>query len=98
LRQILFSEGFHSGGFYRAQHIFYIWTLDLLFRTLCKASKSDELTKALSKSFIPSSAPFLFPRRIKRVNKAVDAYLKKFGPSLSEAVGKRPVRGSRLIR
>lgn len=73
----LYSEGFQSEDFYQEQHIFYMWTLDLLYRTLCKARKSDELTKALSRPFIPSAACILFPRRIKRVQKAVSAYLKK---------------------
>ena len=41
--------------------------------------KSDELTKALSKPFIPSAASILFPRRVKRVQKAVSAYLEKVG-------------------
>jgi hypothetical protein len=54
-----------------------MWTLDLLYHTLRKAMKSDELIKALSKSFIPSAAHYFFPRRIKRVKKAVDAYLEK---------------------
>jgi hypothetical protein len=54
-----------------------MWTLDLLYHTLRAAMKSDELTKALSKPFIPSVACILFPRRIKRVQKAVGAYLEK---------------------
>jgi hypothetical protein len=55
----------------------YSWTLDLLYYTLGKAMKSDELTRALSKSFIHSPAHLLFPGQIKRVRKAVDAYLEK---------------------
>jgi hypothetical protein len=54
-----------------------MWTLDLLYHTLRTAMKSDELTKALSKPFIPSAAFILFPRRIKRVQEAVGAYLEK---------------------
>jgi hypothetical protein len=55
----------------------YRRTLDLLYHTLGKAMQSDELTKALSKSFIPSPAYLLFPRQIKRVRRAVDIYLEK---------------------
>jgi len=75
--QVLYSEGIQSEKFYQERHIFYIWTLDLLYHTLRAAMKSDELTKALSKPFIPSLACLLFPRRIKRVQKAVSAYLEK---------------------
>jgi len=75
--QRLYSEGIQSEYFYQERHIFYIWTLDLLYHTLRTAMKSDELTKALSKPFIPSAACILFPRRIKRVQKAVGAYLEK---------------------
>ena len=75
--QILYSEGIQSDDFYQERRIFYMWTLDLLYHTLYKAMKSDKLTKALSKPFIPSVARILFPRRIKRVQKAVDAYLEK---------------------
>jgi len=75
--QMLYSEGIQSEKFYQERHIFYIWTLDLLYHTLRAAMKSDELTKALSKPFIPSVACILFPRRIKRVQKAVSAYLEK---------------------
>ena len=75
--QLLYSEGIQSGDFYQERHIFYMWTLDLLYHTLHKAMKSDKLTKALSKPFIPSVARILFPRRIKRVQKAVGAYLEK---------------------
>jgi hypothetical protein len=66
-----------SEDFYQERHIFYMWTLDLLYHTLRAAMKSDELTNALSKPFIPSVACILFPRRIKRVQKAVGAYLEK---------------------
>jgi hypothetical protein len=76
-RQILYSERIQSEKFYQLQRIFYIWTLKLLHHTLRKAGKSDELTRALSKSFIPLSASFLFPRQIKQVRNAVDAYLEK---------------------
>jgi len=76
-RQILYSERVQSEKFYQLQRIFYIWTLKLLHHTLRKAGKSDEFTRALSKSFIPLSAPFLFPRQIKQVRKAVNAYLEK---------------------
>jgi hypothetical protein len=77
---LLYSEGIQSEDFYRERHIFYIWTLDLLYHTLRTAMKSDELTKALSKPFIPSVACILFPRRIKRVQQAVGAYLEKVSP------------------
>jgi hypothetical protein len=77
---LLYSEGIQSEDFYRERHIFYIWTLDLLYHTLRTAMKSDELTKALSKPFIPSAACILFPRRIKRVQQAVGAYLEKVSP------------------
>ena len=70
-RKIIYS------GTIQSHHIFYTWTLDLLYRTLRKAKKSDMLTTALSKPFIPSPAPILFPRRVKRVRKAAAAYLKK---------------------
>ena len=71
---ILFSETIHS---YQEQRIFYIWTLDLLYHTLRKAMKSDELIRALSKPFIPSLTPLFFPRRVKRIRKAAAAYLEK---------------------
>ena len=76
-RQIFHSETIQSEGFYQEQRIFYAWTLDLLYHTLRKAMKSDELIRALSKPFIPSIAPLLFPRRVKRVRKAAAAYLEK---------------------
>ena len=66
-----------SEDVYQEQYIFYGWTLNLLYHTLLKAMKSDELVKALSKSFIPPVAYLLFPRRIRRIRKAVDAYLTK---------------------
>jgi hypothetical protein len=75
--QRLYSEGIHSEKFYQERHIFYIWTLDLLYHTLRAAMKSDELTKALSKPFIPTAACILFPLRIKRVQEAVGDYLEK---------------------
>jgi len=78
--QALYSKVIKSEGFYQEQHIYYTWTLDLLYHTLCKAMKSDELIKALSKSFIPSVAHILFPRRIRRVRKVADAYLEKVSP------------------
>ena len=59
------------------QRLFYTWTLDLLYNTLRKAMKSDLLTRVLSKPFIPTLAPILFPRGIKRVRKAARAYLEK---------------------
>jgi hypothetical protein len=71
------KKKYHSGDFYQEQRIFYIWTLDLLYHTLRKAMKSDELTRALSKPFIHSLAPLLFPRRVKQVRIAAAAYLKK---------------------
>jgi len=77
--QILYSSVFKSQGCYQEQHIFYMWTLDLLYHTLLKAMKSDELIKALSKPFIFPVAHVLFPRRIRRVRAAVDAYLEKVG-------------------
>jgi len=75
--QMFYSEGIQSEEFYQERHIFFIWTLDLLYHTLRAAMKSDELTKAVSKPFIPSAAYILFPLQIKRVQKAVGAYLKK---------------------
>jgi len=71
------SKGIHSQLFHLEQCTLYIWTLDLLYYTLRKAMKFDELTKALSKPFIPPSVVLLFPRRIQRVRKAVEAYFKK---------------------
>ena len=70
---------FYSGTIqsHQKQRIFYTWTLDLLYHTLRKAMKSDMLTTALSKPFIPSPASILFPRRVKRVRKAAVAYLEK---------------------
>ena len=76
-RRILHSETIQSEGFYQEQRIFCAWTLDLLYHTLRKAMKSDELTRALSKPFIPSFAPLFFPRRVKRVREAAAAYLEK---------------------
>jgi hypothetical protein len=79
-RQIFFSKAIQSEDFYLEKEIFYIWTLDLLYLTLRTAMKSDELTKALSKPFIriiPSVALLLFPRQIKRVKEAIEAYLEK---------------------
>ena len=73
-RQIIYSGTIQS---HQEQRIFYTWTLDLLYYTLRKALKSDMLTTALSKPFIPSLAPILFPRRVKRVRKAAVAYLEK---------------------
>ena len=75
--QMLYSKGVQSEKFYQERHIFYTWTVDLLYHTLRAAMKSDELTKALSKPFIPSVANILFPLHIKRVQIAVRAYLKK---------------------
>jgi hypothetical protein len=77
--QMLYSKGIQSEDFYLERHIFYMWTLDLLYHTLRAAMKSDELTKALSKPFVSSAACILFPLRIKRVQEAVDAYLEKVG-------------------
>jgi hypothetical protein len=75
--QPLYSKGIHSELSHFEQCTLYIWTLDLLYYTLRDAMKSDELTRALSKPFIPPSAVLLFPRRIQRVRKAVEAYLKE---------------------
>ena len=75
--QILHSKRINSELFHLEQCTLYIWTLDLLYYTLLKAMKYDELTRALSKPFIPPSVVLLFPRRIQRVRKAVDAYLEK---------------------
>ena len=72
--QIIYSETIQS---HQELRLFYTWTLDLLYHTLRKAMKSDVLTKALSKPFIPLLAPILFPRRVKRVRKAAAAYLEK---------------------
>jgi len=76
-RQLLYSEVVQSEKFYLVQRRFYILTLNLLYFTLRKARKSDELTRALSKPFVPLSASLLFPRRIKRLRKAIDVYLEK---------------------
>jgi hypothetical protein len=73
----LYSKGMHSELFHVRKRTLYIWTLDLLYYTLRKAMKFDELTRALSKPFIPPSVVHLFPRRIQRVRKAVEAYLKE---------------------
>ena len=75
LCQTLFSKGIHSELFYLEKCTLYIWTLDLLYYTLCKAMKFDELTRALSKPFIPPSVVPLFPHRIQQVRKVVKAYL-----------------------
>lgn len=93
-RQILYSERIQSEKFYRAQRTFYIRTLKLLYHTLRKAGKSDELTRALSKSFIPLSASFLFPRQINQVRKAVDAYLEKVNRRAWFKFEKRPAEVS----
>ena len=77
LLQILYPEKIQSKEFYWVQRKFYPWTLNLFYLTLHKSRKSDELIRALSKSFIPLSASIFFPRRIKRVRKAIDAYLHK---------------------
>ena len=74
-RQVLYSNVTQSENFYQKRQTFYIWTLDLLHHTLQKAMKSEELTRALSKLFIPPLAHILFPRRTKRVRRAVEAYL-----------------------
>jgi hypothetical protein len=88
-----------SESFYQKQHKFYRWTLDLLYHTLCKAMKSNELIKELSKPFIPSIAPIFFPRRIKRVRRAVAAYLEKFTPlSLDASSVKRVVHHSMQLQ
>jgi hypothetical protein len=79
-RQTFFSKAIQSEDFYQEKEIFYIWTLDLLYLTLREAMQSDKLTKALSKPFIriiPSVASLLFPRQIKRVKEAIEAYLEK---------------------
>lgn len=81
-RQVLYSERLQSEKFYEVQRTFYIRTLKLLYLVLRKTEKSDELTRALSKSFIPLSASFLFPRQIKQVQKVVDAYLEKVNGKL----------------
>ena len=73
-RRIIYSGTIQS---HQEQRILYTWTLDLLYYTLRKALKSDMLTTALSKPFIPSLAPILFPRRVKRVRKAAATYLEK---------------------
>ena len=73
-RQITYSETIQS---YQEQRLFYTWTLDLLYHTLCKAMKSDLLIRALSKPFIPTLVPILFPRHVMRVRKAAATYLEK---------------------
>ena len=70
-RQIFYSE------MNQEQRMFYIRTLDLLYHTLRKAMKSDLLTRALLKPFIPSLATLLFPHLVKQIRKAATAYLKK---------------------
>ena len=75
--KILHSKGIYSELFHLEQHTLYIWTLDLLYYTLRKAMKLEELTRALSKPFIPPSVVLLFPRRIQRVREAVEAYFEK---------------------
>jgi hypothetical protein len=80
LPQILHSGRIQPEKFYQTHHRFYILTLSILSRTLhwaAQAKKSDELIKELSNPFIPSSATLLSPLRVKRVKKAVDAYLAK---------------------
>ena len=79
-RQIIYSKIIQS---HQEQRIFYTWALDLLYYTLRKAMKSDELTRALSKPFIPSLTPILFPRRVKRVRKAAAAYLEEVSRRVS---------------
>ena len=76
----------------------YIWILDLLYRTLRKATEPDMLIEKLSdieespdieelsELFIPLSVALLFPRRIKRVRKAVNAYLEKASAYCGEPV------------
>ena len=73
-RQIIHSGTIQS---HQKQRLFYTCILDLLCYTLRKAMKSDMLTTALSKLFIPSLAPILLPRCAKHVRKAAAAYLKK---------------------
>jgi hypothetical protein len=82
-RQIFFSKAIQSEDFYQEKETFYLWTLDLLYLTLREAMKSDDLTKALSKPFIPSVASLLFPRQIKRVREAVETYLEKVSQRVS---------------
>lgn len=77
LRHALCTTGFRSENVCMEAYRMYMWTLYLLYRTLGKAMKSKDLIKVLSRPFIPSQAYFLFSRRIKRVRKAVDAYLEK---------------------
>ena len=62
--QPLHFEGIHPELFYLEQRTLYMWTLDLLYYTLRKAMKFEELTRALLKPFIPSSVVLLFPHRI----------------------------------
>jgi len=76
-RRILYSKVIQSDAVCQERHIFYMWTLKLLYRTLRKAMKSDVLIKALSKPFISSAAHIFFPHRIKQVKEAVDEYLEK---------------------
>jgi hypothetical protein len=76
LRQTLYSEKIQSEK-YGSPDKLYVWTLNILYITLRKARKSDELTRTLSKFVIPLSASILFPRRIKKVRKAINAYLDK---------------------
>jgi hypothetical protein len=80
---MFYSKAIQSKDFYQEKETFYRWTLDLLYHTLRKAMKSDKLIKALSKPFILSLAPLLFPHCVKRVRKAVEAYLEKVSRRVS---------------
>ena len=71
---IIYSETIQS---HQELRLFHIWTLDLLYHTLRKATKSDLLIRALSKPFIPTLVPILFPRHVMRVRKAAATYLEK---------------------
>ena len=71
---VIYSETIQS---HQELRLFHIWTLDLLYHTLRKAMKSDLLIKALSKPFIPTLVPILFPRHVMRVRKAASTYLEK---------------------
>lgn len=54
----IYSEKVQSEEFYWVQHTFYIWTLNLLYLTLCKAKKSDNLPGHSQSYLFPCQHPF----------------------------------------
>ncbi|CAA7269439.1 unnamed protein product [Cyclocybe aegerita] len=73
----LYSKTAKSKLFYWKAYRQYMWTLDLLRRTLHVAGGSDDLVAALSKPFIQWPAPILFPRRVRRVRQSMEAYFNR---------------------